>query len=170
MRLGNSLLSVGLAALLSLVPAIGQTRDLPNYRPAKLSEALAKATFAKAPNNGKPTYSYEGAPEQYKFIVTVTYTGKIRKIPPTRLDLISKWGKAMHAEDFTGHFDQEIEVRADGLTVWLALQDVLVQFFSREVKTGARVELWIMYIGAVQPVGAAQPDRVFLVNEFQAVK
>lgn len=41
--------------------------------------------------------------------------------------------------------------------------------FSVEVKQGAPMKLWIQYIGAVQAPGAAQPERIFLVNEFQAV-
>jgi hypothetical protein len=147
--------------LVVLAVAVGLTAaDWSAYKQAKLSQAWASATFAKEPNS----QSLEAAPQQYKFAVKATYTGRLRKMSSKRSHLISEWGKTLHAQDFAQHFEQEVEVRADGLTVWLALQDVLVDAFSREIKAGGPVQLWIMY------VGAAQQDRIFLVNEFQAVK
>jgi hypothetical protein len=129
-----------------------------------LSQAWARATVMIASDTSTPSESFEGAPQDHKFLVKAVYTGKLRKIGPTRLNLITKWGKAMRSEDFAGQFQDEIEVRADRLTVWLALQDVIVEPFRREARSGTPIQLWMMYIGA------AQQDRVFLVNEFKVVK
>ncbi|MDP9115319.1 MAG: hypothetical protein M3O20_16770 [Acidobacteriota bacterium] len=117
-----------------------------------------------APNSSLPSNSLEGSPQAHKFLVKATYTGKSRKMGPTRLQFIAKWGKSLQSQDFAQHFLDEIEVRAEGMTAWLALQDVLVEPFRREAKVGAPVQLWMMYAGAVQQ------DRVFFVNEFQVVK
>lgn len=148
-------------SLLGLLACTGLSgADWSAYKPAKLSEAWAKVMFVNQPN----AQTFEGAPQDYKFTVKAAYAGRLRRMSRKRLDFIASWGKAFRAQDFAKHFEQEVEVHADGLTVWLALQDVLVDPFSREIKAGAPVQLWMMYIGA------AQQDRVFLVNEFQAVK
>jgi len=148
---------------LALIGAFNSLQaDWSDYKAVSLAQAWVEA--ATPPNNSVPSQALEGAPADHKFLIKAAYTGKHRKMGPVRLELIAKWGKFLHAEEFAKHFQDEIEVRAEGITVWLALQDVLVEPFLHEVKTGAPVQIWMMYIGA------AQQDRVFLVNEFQAVK
>ena len=152
---------IGCLALIgSLQPVLAA--DWSDYKPASLSQAWARAVVMIAPNSSLPSNSFEGAPQDHKFLVKAIYTGKLRKMGPKRLELIAKWGKAMRAQDFAKHFQDEIEVRAEGLTVSLVLQDVLVGPFLREAKAGAPIQVWMMYIGA------AQQDRVFLVNQFQS--
>ena len=112
-----------------------------------------------------PSQSFEGAPQDHKFLVRVTYTGRSRKIGPNRLEFIASWGRSFKEQDFAQHFRDEIEIRAEGLTVWLALQDLLVEPFGREARAGVPVQLWIMYLGT-----AAPQDRVFVINQFQVVR
>jgi hypothetical protein len=154
---------LGCVALIgSLQPLLAQ--DWPDYKPVSFSQAWATATVAP-PVGSVPSQSFEGAPQDHKFLVRATYTGRSRRIGPKRLEFIANWGKFSGAQDFAQHFRDEIEVRAEGMTVWLALQDLLVEPFGREAKVGVPVQLWIMYLGA-----AVQQDRVFVVNQFRVVK
>jgi hypothetical protein len=142
-------------------------QDWSAYKEVSLAHAWAQAMIAPkgALKKGSgPAQSFEGSPQDHKFLVTAVYTGKFRKMAPNRLEFVAAWGKSMGAQDFTQHFVDEIEVRAEGMTAWLSLQDVLVDYFRGEVKPGASLQFWMMYLGAIQQ------DRVFVVNEFQLVK
>jgi hypothetical protein len=143
----------GLLAISGLLHA-----DWADYKAVSLSEAWAQAGVVP----DQSTDSYIGAPQQFKFLVKTVYTGRIRRIGERRSDLIASWGRAMGTPDFTSRFENEIQVRAEGLTVWLPIQESLMREFGQEAKAGAPLNLWIMYIGA------AKQDRVFLVNDFEA--
>lgn|SRR5579872_694107 len=132
--------------------------DWSDYKAVSLSEAWAQAGVAP----DQSTESYIGAPQQFKFLVRTVYTGQIRRIAERRSELIVHWGKAMGTPDFTSRFENEIQVRADGLTIWLPIQESLMREFLQEAKAGAPLNVWIMYIGA------AKQDRVFLINDFEA--
>jgi hypothetical protein len=132
--------------------------DWSDYKAVSLSEAWAQAGVG--PDQSVDTYI--GAPQQYKFLVKAVYTGKIRRIAVGRSHLIVNWGKAMGTPEFTSRFEKEIQVSADGLTVWLPIQESLMNEFGQEATAGAPLNVWIMYIGS------AKQDRVFLVNDFEA--
>ncbi len=132
--------------------------DWSDYKAVSFSEAWAEAGVAP----DRATDSLIGAPQQFKFAVEAVYTGQIRRIECARAGLILTWGKAMGTPEFTDRFENEIQVRAAGLTVWLPIQESLMNEFSHEARAGAWLNLWIMYIGA------AKQDRVFLVNDFEA--
>jgi len=141
-----------------LVIGGGLHADWSDYKAVSLSEAWAQAGVAP----DQTTDSFIGAPQQFKFAVKAVYTGHIRKIVGGRSALIANWGRAMGTPEFTSRFENEIQVSADGLTVWLPIQESLMNEFSQEAKPGALLDLWMMYIGA------ARQDRVFLVNDFEA--
>jgi hypothetical protein len=147
---------VGLAAVLAMSAALHA--DWSDYRAVSLSEAWAQAGIVP----DKAVDTYIGAPQKYKFLVKAVYTGQIRKIGERRSEMIVKWGNAMGTPDFTKRFENEIQLRADGLTVWLPIQESLMNEFSQEATVGTPLNFWIMYIGA------AEQDRVFLVNDFEA--
>jgi hypothetical protein len=132
--------------------------DWSDYKAVSLSEAWAQAGVG--PDQSVDTYI--GAPQQYKFVVKAVYTGQIRRITGRRSDLIVNWGKAMGTPEFTRRFENEIQVSADGLTVWLPIQESLMNEFVQEAKAGAPLKVWMMYIGSTKQ------DRVFLVNDFEA--
>ncbi len=137
----------------------GLHADWSDYKEVSLSEAWAQAGVSP----DQSTDSFIGAPQQFKFAVKAVYTGRIRKIAGGRSVLIANWGRAMGTPEFTNRFENEIQVSADGLTVWLPIQESLMNEFSQEAKPGALLNLWMMYIGA------ARQDRVFLVNDFEAL-
>ena len=141
-----------------LVISGGLRADWSDYKEVSLSEAWAQAGVV--PDQSVDTYV--GAPQQFKFRVKTVYTGQIRRIAGRRSDFIVSWGKAMDTPEFTRRFENEIQVSADGLTVWLPIQESLMNEFVHEAKAGAQLNVWIMYIGA------AKQDRVFLVNDFEA--
>ena len=147
----------GLALIGTMLQAVWE-----DYKPVSLSDAWARTGVVTEPGASAPSYSLVGAPGLYKFRVKATYTGKMHKVAAARTGLISKWGSVMASEDFTKRFEDEIQVRADGLTVWVALQNGLLGPWRMECKAGTDVELFMMYIGSFHR------DRVFLVNDFEA--
>ena len=52
----------------------------------------------------------------------------------------------------------------DNVKAWIPLQNSLVDFFEKEVKPGARARFYSMTLGA------AQGEKVLVVNEFEVVK
>jgi hypothetical protein len=147
---------VRLAGLLVISGAL--RADWSDYKEVSLSEAWAQAGVAP----DQSTDTFIGAPQQFKFFVKTVYTGRVRRITQGRSELIVNWGKAMGTPEFTHRFENEIQVSANGLTVWLPIQESLMSEFEQEAKAGAPLDVWIMYIGAVKQ------DRVFLVNDFEA--
>jgi len=57
--------------------------------------------------------------------------------------LIVNWG-TMGTPEFTSRFEKEIQVSADGLTVWLPIQESLMREFGQEATAGAPLNVWII--------------------------
>ena len=97
--------------------------------------------------------------------VTVRYLGKKRNLKAQRgIFIFDMWGKAFgkDREMLARTFQKEIQVEENGRTYWLPIQNVLLDPLEKEVGKNGTLELWIVYIGAIEK------DFVFLVNEFQA--
>jgi hypothetical protein len=150
-----SCLVVALAAVLVLG---AQAPDWSDYKPASIAGAWSRATVLKGAD-----YTIETL--DIKCVVEAPYTGKHRKMGEPRRKLLRGWVKALgHPQRFAEMFEHEIEVRDGKETVWLPLQNVLLEPFAQEASAGSQLRLWVMYIGAV-----GQTDRVFVVNRFQVL-
>jgi hypothetical protein len=135
----------------------GQSPDWSDYKPATLAAALSRATVIEGTD-----YTIET--KNIKYVVETIYTGEHREIGSPRRKLIAGWVKALgHPKQFADAFEHEIEVRNGKDTVWLPLQNPLVEPFAQETRSGSQIQLYIMY------VGAAGADRVFIVNRFQVL-
>ncbi|MDH5763365.1 MAG: hypothetical protein OEZ51_10310 [Nitrospinota bacterium] len=136
-----------------------------DYKPANLSDSMARyalefkeAGFQKGAVN---INIHPGDPLR----VTVRYLGNQRELDARRGTLIvDMWGKSlrMDREMLARTFQKEIEVEENGRTYWLPIQDALLPPLEKEVGRNGAVELWVVFIGAIEK------DMVFLVNEFQA--
>jgi hypothetical protein len=128
------------------------------YVPISFNEAWSNAAVVTGRD-----YFIETASQKWR--VEVEYTGRRREVSHARQELLRLWAKTLgHPSDTDALFQHEIEVRAATLTAWLPLQEVLVDSLLKEAAPGAGLRLWVMY------VGAAGSDRVFIVNEFEALK
>lgn len=97
-----------------------------------------------------------------KYRVTVAYLGEKRPIEPTARKHISDWVETVGlGSELVSWFKHEIHVSEDTQSYWLPIQEALLAHFAKEISSGERVELYIMWIGHT---GAGW---VFLINEFQ---
>jgi hypothetical protein len=144
-------------AFVSVVALAGQTPDWSDYKPATVAAAWSRATVIEGTD-----YTIET--KNIKYTVEAVYTGEHREVGSPRRKLIGGWVKALgHPKQFAETFEHEIEIRNGKDTVWLPLQNALVEPFAQEARSGSQLRLYIMYVGAV---GA---DRVFVVNRFQVL-
>ena len=139
--------------------------DWNNYKPANLTESLSKYKIefkdTDIPKDAVKVDIHPGAPLR----VTVRYLGKKRDLNQKRGTLIfDMWGKALQKDpgQLRRVFQKEIQVQDGQKTYWLPIQNVLLDPLEKEVGENGTVELWVLFIGAIER------DFVFLVNEFQA--
>jgi hypothetical protein len=135
----------------------GQTPDWSDYKQATVAAAWSRAAVIEGTD-----YTIET--KNVKYVVEALYTGEHREMGSQRHKLIGGWVKALgHPKQFAEAFEHEIEIRDGKDTVWLPLQNPLVEPFAQEARAGSQLRLYIMY------VGAAGADRVFIVNRFQVL-
>jgi hypothetical protein len=134
-----------------------------DYTPATLSDITAKhakyLSNRKAPKGTVAINLHAGGDP---FRSTVLFLGKVRKIRPDRSSMIDMWGKSSGVDTAAGNFKKEIQVRENGKTYWLPIQEILVSYIKRDVKKNGEVMLFMVYIGT------KGKDPVILVNEFRA--
>ncbi len=139
--------------------------DWNNYKPAKLTDSIAKyALEFKDTDIPKDTVKVDLHPGD-PLRVTVRYLGKTRDLNKQRGTLIfDMWGKAFgkDREMLARTFQKEIQIQENNKTYWLPIQNVLLDPLEKEVGKNGTLELWILFIGAIEE------DSVFLVSEFQA--
>jgi hypothetical protein len=148
-----------LGPMLLLALALGSARadGWEAYRPASLREAWAQALAI-------PDTAYTVETLEVKFRVDARYTDRHRKIDPSSQALLARWCSALqHPLEWEYAFDHEVELEDQGQTAWLLLQDPLVGPFAAEVQRGARLRVYVLYIGAVGE------RRVFAINRFQVL-
>ena len=134
-----------------------EAADFSDYKPTSLAKAWSEATVLKGAD-----YTIEAL--NIKYVVDGSYTGQHREVGKGRHELLRRWAKSLsHPPHFADMFEHEIAIDASKKTYWLALQNQLVEPFAAEAKTGSRIRLHIMYIGAVGE------DRLFVINRFEVL-
>jgi len=92
----------------------------------------------------------------------VVFSGRSRRLSGFRDQTIQGWLRMNWEALANGGFQREVEV-TDGETVaWLPIQEAIWPYFEREVKAGARV---LVYVGFI---GATNGEFVYLLGEFRA--
>jgi len=103
--------------------------------------------------------------ESFPSKVRVVYTGKSREITPRRREVISEWAKARKvSKEVVDLFEHELLFVEGSKEYWIPVQEQLIPYLRRDVKTGETVELLVIWIGARKEM--RQVEWVFLVNEF----
>jgi hypothetical protein len=148
-----------LLVLLVIAPAaLGAEFDYAAYKDSSIAAAGSNLGI-----DPRADYWLDAAHARYHTVGA--FTGKIRPLQPGTRSLLQKWAKAMgHGQDTAALFASEIEVRQDGVTYWLPIQQMLVEPLQREVAPGSRAHLYILLVGAYEQV------PVFAVSEFDAAE
>jgi hypothetical protein len=130
--------------------------DGSDYKASSLAVAWSQSAVLKGAD-------YTVEPKLAKYSVEAVYTGEHREMTAERRTLIRGWASAVGQPKFAEMFDFEIAVRSENKVFWLPIQNALAEPFANEVENGARLKLYIVYIGAVKD------DRIFLLNEFEVL-
>ncbi len=115
--------------------------------------------------SGDVTYTASNFPTR----ATVTYRGKIQPIPAPRLKFLDEYlGKFRGHPEWVSQYSYQV-LCCEGLEdYWLPIQTGVLKYFKNEVSSGARVELFVTWLGAQQ--NGKQVDWIFSINEFQVPK
>jgi len=103
-------------------------------------------------------------------VVRVKYTGKSRPMNDVKRDFVKKWAKtfSQNADEYASHYEKDVLFIENGVEYWLPVQKKLISFFSKEVKEGEDVDIYIVRAGGVCIKKVC--DWFFLVEEFQKPK
>ena len=110
--------------------------------------------------DGKDTASFHPV-EKLRF--GVVFTGKVRRLSGFKGQTIQSWVSVNWkpvASD--GGVQREVEVREGDRSLWIPIQEVLWPYFQREVVTGSRVGVYVIF------VGAADGQFLYLMSDFRA--
>ncbi|MGE3425131.1 MAG: hypothetical protein AB7N24_24035 [Dehalococcoidia bacterium] len=145
-------------AAIALLLSVSDGADWSAYKPVPAATAWVEAAIVEGSD-----FTIEAA--NVKYTITAPYTGEHREMLAPRRELYRRWAKALgHPPSSADLCSHEIEIRVGTDRYWLPLQNVLLGPFAAEAVRGSRLQLRIMYIGAV---GA---ERVFMINSFEVRK
>ena len=98
----------------------------------------------------------------------VTFTGRVRLLEGKKREVAVWAARSLYeAPEPEGLFRREVEVRAGNAVAWVAIQEMLVPPFQREVQRGSELEAYVVGIGVVTTQSGA--DYVLLMNEFRSL-
>jgi len=140
----------------------GQAKaDWSRYKPGKMVDIIeANKEIAKG-------LKFLFTAKSFPTLASVTYLGKIRNISEQKMVFLDKYlTKTLSKPQWTKLFKREIQVREGKQVYWLPIQEPVLGFFPKEVKTGDVVNLYVIWAGAVRI--DKKMVWVFLVNEFKA--
>jgi hypothetical protein len=149
--------------ILVMIPLMfaGQAKaDWSRYKPGKMADIIeAHKETAKG-------LKFLFTAKTFPTLASVTYLGKIRDIPEQKMAFLDKYlTKTLGKPEWAKFFKREIQVREGKQVYWLPIQESLLSFFPKEVKTGDVVSLYVIWTGGVRI--DKKMVWVFLVNEFK---
>lgn len=99
-----------------------------------------------------------------KYRIEVEFTGNVRSADPDFRQFIAGWAYALNVPSHVAElFDTEVEVRQGEEVLWMPIQRQMVDAFRREVAPTAKVEVFVLLLGA------HEQDAVLAINEFHVV-
>jgi hypothetical protein len=106
--------------------------------------------------------------DQYPTLATVVYKGQSRAISKIRHELIGDWGRSfMRDSSIAADFHREYLFLEGDRLLWLPVQDRVASYFPKELRSGQKVNLYVMLLAGYYDKGAITWG--FIVNEFKAV-
>ena len=138
-------------------------KDWDNYLVRTLKQVITQHEKLVLESNG-----YVFSADTFPSRVDVIYTGKVRKVSAERKKFIVEYFKSRGLEeDIPNLFESELLFKAESVEYWLPVQKQVVPYFSEELKERDKVNLFVIWIGAINKNGSV--DWIFLVNEFSTI-
>lgn len=144
-----------------------KARTLADYEPRTLKEILALDS-ADVEDPVKDDLVSKQA-DLLPFRVSVIYTGSSRPISAKSRNALFRWARccAGNPDQFTGPYDTEMSFEENGIPYWLAVPKKWLMDFEKELKTGQRVNLYLIRVAAGRTDGIA--GSVLLVERYTRV-
>ncbi|HEV7906118.1 MAG TPA: hypothetical protein VGO96_19915 [Pyrinomonadaceae bacterium] len=100
-------------------------------------------------------------------VVRVKYTGKSRPVSKTKKELLANWAQTFtgNGEQYAAMYEEDLLFTEDGVEYWLPVQKKVIPHFTKELKEGDEVDLYLVRAGGVCVKKVC--DWFFLVEEFQ---
>lgn len=162
---------IAACALLLLVtgaPSGAQTlRGWEHYQPGTIGAVIEEqGSVIRADTAHVPGFVMSG--KRFPTLARVTYCGNSRPIEKVRRGVLRWWGLTFHRDtSIVLDFRREYLFKEGNQLLWLPVQDTVASFFTRELKPGQQVSLYVSWAGAYH-AGGKDITWAFLVNEFQA--
>lgn len=100
----------------------------------------------------------------------VIYTGRSRPTSTAKQRFIAFYMESIGRPEAAQSFLTEMLFVEDGVNFWLPVQDVLLQYFRKELRRGDSITLFADWIGTTYPAHGKKGLHVFLINEFSKIK
>jgi hypothetical protein len=103
-------------------------------------------------------------------VIRVKYTGKSRPVAEIKREYLKKWAQTFtrNGDEYPALYEKDMLFIEDGVEYWLPVQKNLIPHFSKELKEGEDVNIYIVRAGGLCSKKVC--DWLFLVEEFQKPK
>jgi hypothetical protein len=134
------------------------------FKPRTLKEVISITTKAVRPDD-----SMFLANNQLESKVEVVFTGQSRPIIEARKTFIRIWVGMLRAnqKDYSELYETEYLYKEGSNEYWLATSRPITKYFDKELKSGDKMDLYLISIGAYR--SKDDIDCVLLVEEFQRI-
>jgi hypothetical protein len=132
------------------------------FKPRTLKEVMSNTT-----KGVKPDDSMFLAQNQLESKVEVVFTGKSRPTTQARKSFIGMWFGMLRSDqkEMAKLYEREYLYEEGETEYWLPTQATITKYFDKELKSGDKMYLYLISIGAYR--SETNIDCVLLVEEFQ---
>ena len=104
---------------------------------------------------------------QFPTLARVTYRGDSRPVDSIRAEVVRRWGLSfLRDSSMAKAFHREYLFQEGQRSLWLPVQDTVASYFTRELKPGQDVTLYVLWLGAYY--AGHDITWAFIVTEFKA--
>ncbi len=99
------------------------------------------------------------------WVVEASYVGQIRPMTDDEAVFVSNSFKAVHQERMAALYAQSMLFQSNGKDYWLPVQSSVVPYFSKELRAGEKIDLYVLQSGGF--LAKSGWEWLFLVEDFQ---
>jgi hypothetical protein len=99
------------------------------------------------------------------WVVEVAYGGALRPMSAEEVAFVRDGFKSIRQESLADLYDQSMLFRVDGKDHWLPVPSAVIPYFSKELKVGDKIDLYVLQSGGLLRKDGW--DWLFLVMDFK---
>ena|SRR5687768_16538389 len=162
------LLLLTLMLLLFISTSFAQDFPWDDFKPRTLKEIVS--IDAREINDSERENRVIFHADMLLSVIRVKYTGKSRSVSEVKRDFLKKWAQTFtqNGDEYAALYEKDLLFMENGVEYWLPVQKKVIPYFSKELKEGEDVDIYIVRAGGVCIKKVC--DWFFLVEEFQKPK